>query len=256
MQNRKKILDEIDKCGFFKSFRNHNLIGEFVLGSDILDLSTEKSDLDLLFLYNQEEKKISSYDFNSKRCSVFLVIGGKRVQWKISSVMEIKNALLEKERDRRDFSLLASLVKIGITGAEITNISPSNTLVLEHIWANRKKISICALHSFLESHKAVYPNNVEKAFENKKMSAASSVVPKFWYTAFLGYNLLFDGSYNIELIKELKDFAYGQETALIKENEQDIINKVKACYEYYEKNFPNGVDKLVESVYNNIIEGN
>lgn len=256
MKNKKAILGKIVECDFLKSFRDHDLIGEFVLGSDILGLSTEKSDFDLLFLYNQEEEKISSYDLNSRSCSVFLVIDGSAVQWKATSIMGIKKALLERDRSRQDFSLLASLVKIGIKGAKITSIFSSDSFILRNIWANRENISVCALCSFLESHKVAYPNNVEKAFESKKMSAASSVVPKFWYTAFLGYNLLFGGSYNIELVKELKDFAYGQETVLIKENEQDIINKVKACYEYYEKNFPNGVDNLVESVYNDIVKGN
>lgn len=127
---------------------------------------------------------------------------------------------------------------------------------MKTIKANKKEISVCALYSFLESEKVVVPYNVEEAFKKGSMSAASSVNPKFWYTAFLGYNLLFGGSYNIELVKELKDFTYGHETLLIKENEQDVINKVEACYEYYEKNFPNGVDNLIESVYNDIVEGN
>ena len=226
------------------------------MGSDILNLRTKKSDFDLLFLYKQEEKMSSSYDSDSRRCSSFLVINNIMVQWKISSVFGIRKELLEKDRNKKDFSLLASLIKIGVPEAKITNIFPSDSIILKNIGANKREMSICALHSFLESEKVVAPYNVKEAFEKRSMSAASSVNPKFWYTAFLGYNLLFGGSYNIELVKELKDFAYRQETVLIKENEQDIINKVKACYEYYEKNFPNGVDNLVESVYNDIVKGN
>lgn len=256
MKNERLFLDKISECEFLNSFRNGNLIGEFVIGSDILNLRTEKSDFDLLFLYKGEEKISSSYDFNSRRCSSFLIIGGNMIQWKISSVLGIKKELLEKDRNKKDFSLLASLIKIGVPGAKIINIFSSDSVILKNIGADKKEMSICALHSFLESETVVVPSDVKKAFERRSMSAASSVNPKFWYTAFLGYNLLFGGSYDAELVKELKDFTYGQETPLIKENEQDIIDKVEACYEYYEKNFPKGVDNLIESVYNDIVKGN
>lgn len=256
MKNKKQQIFNISCYNFFDSFKNKDLIGGFVLGSDILDLRTEKSDLDLVFLYKKKQEFLSSYNCHLKHCSSFLVIGGRMVQWKILTVLEIKNELLETSRDKKDFSLLASLVKIGLKEAKIKKVFHLNSAIEGKILAYKNDISICALYSFLMSEKDVYPNSIEKAFKDNKMSAASSVNPKFWYTAFLGYSLLFGCSYDVELIKELKDFAYGQETVLIKENEHDILNKVKACYEYYEKNFSNGVDNLIESVYNDIIKGN
>lgn len=253
-----KIQDSLNLpcCDFFESFKNEDLIGGFVFGSDILDLRTEKSDVDLVFLYKREQVFSSSYSHVLKHCSSFLVANGMMVQWKILTVLQAKNELLGANGGKKDFSLLSSLVKMGMKEAVVRNIFLSNSIITQKIWANKNDIAICALYSFLVPQKVVCPNNIGIAFEEQKMSAASSVNPKFWYTAFLGYNLLFGGSYNVELVKELKDFVYGQETALIKENEWDIINKVKACYEYYEKNFPNGVDNLIESVYNDVVKGN
>lgn len=79
--------------------------------------------------------------------------------------------------------------------------------------------------------------------------SARNVNPKFWYTALLGYSLLFSVPYDKKLIMELKDMKYDSMPGSIKEEEAAIIDKIKCCYDYYAVNYPKGIEISTELVY-------
>ena len=112
IKNRDSVYNEIRKIALFDSFKAQDFILEAVMGSDILELSTENSDYDILFLHKTlDQPDDRSFDRESRSCTRFAKLGKSFVQWTNLSFSDIKCELLRKDMNK-DFSLLASLVKL------------------------------------------------------------------------------------------------------------------------------------------------
>ena len=260
MESGKQKYEKIANCHFFDDYKKAGFIGEFIIGSDILNLRTDKSDIDILFLYQNRTDYQSSYDPNYKNCSRFLTLGKDLVQWKCISLPEVKEEILCEEEDERDFALLASLVKIGMSEALVPVIDIGNKKIYDNICKLREYISLCALRTFLWTKFYKYSESLQKIFLYKKLDIDPLINQKFWYTAFLGYYLLHSSSsYDKNLVKKLKDMKYGEIDNEIVKNEKNIISKIEVCYNYYKSNYPEGVKTLVNLIYDMVIsnkEGN
>lgn len=253
MENRDAIYNEIRKVALFDSFKTQEFILEAVIGSDILELSTENSDYDILFLHKALDRPDDrSFDRRSRSCTRFAKLKGSFVQWTNLSLSDIKDELLRKDADK-DFSLLASLVKLGFKESKAMVLSQGADELywpfMKKFEALKKNISVLALYSFLMPE-LDREGGVPLSFRDKKIESARNVNPKFWYTALLGYSLLFSVPYNKKLVMELKDMKYGSMPESIKEEEATIIGKIKCCYDYCSANYPDGIEISTESIYN------
>ena len=254
MENRDAIYNEIRKVALFDSFKTQEFILEAVMGSDILELSTENSDYDILFLHKALDRPDDrSFDRRSRSCTRFAKLKGSFVQWTDLSLSDIKDELLRKDADK-DFSLLASLVKLGFEESKAMVLSQGADELywpfMKKFEALKKDISVLALYSFLMPELDREGGGVLLSFRDKKIESARNVNPKFWYTALLGYSLLFSVPYNKKLVMELKDMKYGSMPESIKEEEAAIIGKIKCCYDYCSANYPDGIEISTESIYN------
>lgn len=258
IENRDLIYNEIRKVALFDSFKTQDFILEAVMGSDILELSTENSDYDILFLHKAlDQPDNCSFDRKSRSCTRFAKLKESFVQWINLSLSDIKDELLRKDTDK-DFSLLASLVKLGFKESKMIILDQGADELyrpfMKKFEVLKKDISILALYSFLTPEFDRRGGGVSLSFRDKKIESARNVNPKFWYTALLGYSLLFSVPYNKKLIMELKDMKYGSISELIKEEEAAIIDKIKRCYDYYTVNYPKGIEISTELVYNCFID--
>ena len=253
IKNRDSVYNEIRKVALFDSFKTQEFILEAVMGSDILELSTENSDYDILFLHKTlDQPDDRSFDRESRSCTRFAKLGKSFVQWTNLSLSDIKGELLRKDMNK-DFSLLASLVKLGFKESKMIVLNQGADELywpfMKKFEALKKDIAILALYSFLMPELDRKGGGVSLSFRDKKIESARKVNPKFWYTALLGYSLLFSIPYDKKLIMELKDMKYDSMPGSIKEEEAAIIDKIKCCYDYYAVNYPKGIEISTELVY-------
>lgn len=256
--DRKAVFEQLSSLSVLDSLKTEGFLAEVVIGSDIVGLTTEKSDYDILFLYlNGTFDNISSYDKEYRHCVKFIKLADNFVQWAGFSLGDIKDEIMRIDDDK-DFSLLASLVKFGLKGANFIFLDKSKDrnhgVVLKKIKDHLREISTFAFFSFLMPKFDKKNGGLSNSFEDKKFSSAYSICEKFWYTAYLGHALLFSSNYDKGLAKRFKDMKYKDgEEGFSEKEEESVINKIKECCNYFASNFPNGIANQVEKLYNEII---